>query len=87
MYVVKRIEYKPMDIMLSKTEDATKDRYNEMIYYTDDEREEQDIDLNVGLAWSKALQEMDDVEMLNAMGSLNVSKNMDEFNDDYTMED
>jgi hypothetical protein len=87
MNVVKRIEYKPMDIMLSKTEDATKDRYNEIIYYTDDEREEQEIDLNVGLAWSKALQEMDDVEMLNAMGSLNVSKNMDEFNDDYTMED
>jgi hypothetical protein len=81
MNVVKGIEYKPMDIMLSKTEDASKDRYNEMIYYTDDEREEEDIDVNVGLAWSKALEEMDDVEIMNAMGSLNVSENMEEFND------
>jgi hypothetical protein len=86
MNVVKRIEYKPMDIMLSKTEDATNDRYNEMIYYTDDEREKEEIDLNVGLEWSKALQEIDNVEILNSMRSLNVSGNMDEFNDDDRME-
>jgi hypothetical protein len=86
MNVVKRIEYKEMDIMLTKTEDATMDRYNEMIYYTEDEREEEDIAHNVGLEWSKALQEMDDVEILDAMCSLNVSVNMEELNDEDTMD-
>lgn len=85
MNEVKRIEYKPMNIMLSKAEDAANDRYNEMIYYADDETDEQDIALSAGLAWSKALQEMEDIDMVNAMDVLNVCENMDEFNDDDSM--
>ena len=91
MNTVKRIEYKPNEIVLTTADEVAGQKYEEMLYYGDDEEDNQTYEENAalaaGIAWAAAIDQMDDDEMAGMMGGVNINSdpNCDASNDDDEM--
>ncbi|AET73214.1 hypothetical protein PGAG_00325 [Phaeocystis globosa virus 12T] len=91
MNTVKRIEYTPNEIVLTTADEVAGQRYNEMLYYGDDEEDnvmaEENAALEAGLAWAAAIDALDDCEMADMMSGVNINSdpNCDNCNQDDEM--
>ena len=91
MSTVKRIEYTPNEIVLTTADEIAGQCYNEMLYYGDDEEDnvmtEENAALAAGIAWAAAIDALDDIEMADMMGGVNINSdpNCDALNDDDEM--
>ena len=91
MNTIKRIEYKPNNIVLTSADEMASARYEEIIYCGCDEEEnilnEQNAALAAGIAWAAAMDDMEDCEMANMMYSVDINNdpNCDNSNNDDDM--
>tara|TARA_B110000444_G_scaffold242325_1_gene259532 strand:- start:13661 stop:13945 length:285 start_codon:yes stop_codon:yes gene_type:complete len=74
---IKRIEYKPNEIVLTTADEAARMLYEEIMYYGDNAEEntinEQNAALEAGIAWAAAIEDMKDCEMTDMMNSVNIN--------------
>lgn len=84
MDTIKRIKYTPNEIVLTTADEVAGQRYNEMLYYGEDEDDnvmtEENAALAAGIAWAAAIDAMDDCEMADMMGSVNIKSDPNCYN-------